>query len=106
MSESNPKSSCCRKPLKAVLIRLAVRADTALQKKVCQQMVLVQNELRSSIANSSPPMGALNPAATPAATPAVVKARLATDNQVELFVYILRVLSSNFTLMLLYTVFL
>lgn len=83
LSESRPKSSCCRNPVKAVLIRLAVSAAIALQKKVCQQMVLVQNELRSSIAKSRPPIGALKPAATPAATPAVVKDRLWKQRQEE-----------------------
>ncbi len=42
----------------------------------CHDRLRLQKLDRSSIAKSSPPMGALKAAATPAATPAVVKARL------------------------------
>ncbi len=69
--------------MKAVLKRLAMANATTLQKKTCQLRRLLQNEDKSSIANSRPPTGALKAAATPAATPAVVNARLEVSQKIR-----------------------
>ena len=55
---------------------LATQDDIPQQKNVCHESWRLQNVDKSSIANRSPPMGALKAAATPAATPAVVNVRL------------------------------
>lgn len=54
----------------------AIHAAIPEQKNVCHDNERFQNVDKSSIANNSPPIGALNAAATPAATPAVVNTRL------------------------------
>ena len=64
------------KPAKAMLKTCDATPAMTQQKNVCQLSVLVQNDDRSSMANSRPPIGAWNPADTPAATPAVVNSRL------------------------------
>ena len=81
--ENGPITPLNWKPLKAVLKSLAMANATTLQKKTCQLRRLLQNEDKSSIANSRPPTGALKAAATPAATPAVVKARLEVSQKME-----------------------
>ena len=71
-----PKSPLYSNPLNDDNSSLAVAAAIPAQKKVCHDSRRLQNDDRSSMANSSPPIGALKAAATPAATPAVVNDRL------------------------------
>ncbi len=78
-----PKEPLYVNPLMATLRILVVAAAIPQQKKVCQANLLLQNDERSSIANSRPPNGALKAAATPAATPAVVKVRLWTVKDIH-----------------------
>lgn len=54
----------------------AVNVASMQQKKIIQPSFILQNDDTSSMANSKPPTGAPNAAATPAAAPAVVKFRL------------------------------
>ena len=74
----SPKLPSNSKPEKDESKSLAVAAAIPAQKKVCHDRRRLQKDDRSSIANSKPPIGALNAAATPAATPAVVNERLQT----------------------------
>jgi hypothetical protein len=56
--------------------RLSVSVAHMHAKKICHPRLCCQKLATSSNANSRPPIGALNAAATPAATPAVTKSRL------------------------------
>lgn len=47
-----------------------------VQKKICQDNFMFQNDETSSIANSKPPTGAPKAEATPAPAPAEMKLRL------------------------------
>ena len=60
----------------------AVNVANMQQKKIIQPSFIDQNDDTSSMANSRPPTGAPNAAATPAAAPAVVKLRLRVDQSV------------------------
>ena len=72
-----PKLPTGRKASKDELKMSAVKVASMQQKKIIQPSFNVQKDDTSSMANSRPPTGAPNAAATPAAAPAVVKFRLA-----------------------------
>ena len=77
LSVSNrPKTPLNLNELNEELNRSAVKVASMQQKKIIQPNFMLQKEDTSSMANSSPPTGAPNAAATPAAAPAVVKFRL------------------------------
>lgn len=53
-----------------------MKVETIVQKKICQDSFMFQNDDTSSIAKSNPPTGAPNAEATPAPAPAEMKLRL------------------------------
>ncbi len=77
------------------LKRSAVKVDSMQEKKIIQPSFMLQKDDTSSMANSRPPTGAPNAAATPAAAPAVVKLRLRRHNGEVQHGSILHVLCPN-----------
>lgn len=86
---NKPNSPSTLKPSKDELNRSAVNVASMQQKKIIHPSFIDQYDETSSIANSNPPTGAPNAAATPAAAPAVVKLRLNAQNNASKAGYIM-----------------
>eukprot|EP00955_Chlamydomonas_euryale_P054249 355754-Chlamydomonas_euryale.AAC.11 len=75
-SSNHPKLPEPSSHLPADLDTFSASVAIMQAKKTCQPRLCCQKLATSSNANSRPPMGALNAAATPTDTPAVTKSRL------------------------------
>ena len=80
---NNPKFPLYSNPSNAELKRSVVKVETMLQKNVCIESFMFQNEETSSMENKRPPTGAPKADDTPAATPADTKLRL-SRTQIEI----------------------